>query len=92
MNDSNFIVHTIRPGDTLYNLALMYGTSVEEILNTNLALDPYSLRVGQQIYIYPRVSNLYNYWMSINPFYPREEIKHMLYEHLRLTTHEVSNR
>ena len=29
---------------------------------------------------------------SINPFYPKDEIRHMLYEHLRLTTDEVSNR
>ena len=32
-------------------------------MNTNLALDPYNLRVGQQIYIYPRVPS--NYWWSI---------------------------
>ena len=44
----------------------MYGTTVEEILNTNLALDPYSLRVGQQIYIYPHFNNPYDYWISIN--------------------------
>lgn len=66
MDNSNVIVHTIKPGDTLYNLALMYGTTVEEILNTNLALDPYSLRVGQQIYIYPHFNNPYDYWISIN--------------------------
>ena len=66
MNNSNFIVHTILPGDTLYNLALMYGTTVQEILNTNLALDPYSLRVGQEIYIYPHSNNPYDYWISIN--------------------------
>ena len=29
---------------------------------------------------------------SINPFYPKEEIRNMLYEHLRLTTNEVNNR
>ena len=29
---------------------------------------------------------------SINPFYPKEEIRRMLYEHLRLTTNEVSAR
>lgn len=29
---------------------------------------------------------------SINPFYPKEEIRQMLYEHLRLTTNEVSAR
>lgn len=203
MNDSNPILYTIRPGDTLYNLALIYGTTVQEIIDTNLALDPYNLQVGRQIYIYPRSNNPYDYWISINqvnllqnmnvawlehilwtrmllisiaenladleptksrllknpkdiadifrkyygnnianiiqklltehlviggdlitalkngnqklaqelntkwyknaddmaeafssinPFYPKEEIRHMLYEHLRLTTEEVSNR
>ncbi|MBO5478870.1 MAG: LysM peptidoglycan-binding domain-containing protein [Clostridia bacterium] len=56
MNDYP-ILYTIRPGDTLYNLAMQYGTTVQEIINTNLALDPYNLRVGQQIYIYPRRDN-----------------------------------
>lgn len=29
---------------------------------------------------------------SINPFYPKEEVRRMLYEHLRLTTEEVKAR
>ena len=29
---------------------------------------------------------------SINPFYSKEEVRRMLYEHLKLTTDEVSNR
>lgn len=67
MNNSNPILYTIRPGDTLYNLAMKYGTTVQEIMNTNLALDPYSLRVGQQIYIYPYNDDFpNNYWYSIN--------------------------
>lgn len=66
MNNLTPILYTIRPGDTLYNIALMYGTTVQEIINTNLALEPYSLRVGQQIYIYPRSNNSYNNWISIN--------------------------
>lgn len=57
MNDLNPILYTIQPGDTLYNLAIQYGTTVQELINTNLALDPYSLRVGQQIYIYPGFNN-----------------------------------
>lgn len=61
MNNSNSILYTIRPGDTLYNLAIIYGTTVQEIIDTNLALDPYNLRVGQQIYIYPRSNNPYDY-------------------------------
>ena len=66
MNNSNPILYTIKPGDTLYNLAIIYGTTVQEIINTNLALDPYNLRVGQQIYIYPHSNNSYDYWISIN--------------------------
>lgn len=53
MNDLNPILYTIRPGDTLYNLA----TTVQDLINTNLALDPYNLRVGRQIYIYPNYNN-----------------------------------
>lgn len=44
--NSNPILYTIKPGDTLYNLATKYGTTVQDIINTNLALDPYNLRVG----------------------------------------------
>ena len=29
---------------------------------------------------------------SINPFFPKETVRNMLYEHLRLTTDEVSAR
>lgn len=66
MNSVNPILYTIKPGDTLYNLALTYNTTVQEILDINMALDPYSLRVGQQIYIYPRSNNPYDYWVSVN--------------------------
>ena len=33
MNDINSIIHTIRPGDTLYNLAMQYGTTVQNIID-----------------------------------------------------------
>ena len=62
MNEMNPILYTIQPGDTLYNLAMQYGTTVQNIMDTNIALNPYNLRVGQQIYIYPN----YEYWISIN--------------------------
>ena len=62
MNDSTPILYIIRPGDTLFNIAAMFGTSVQEIMNANPALDPYNLRIGQQIYIYPRNTS----WMSVN--------------------------
>ena len=62
MNNTNPILYTIKPGDTLYNIANQYGTTVQELINTNLALDPYNLRVGQQIYIYP---NFNSYCISV---------------------------
>lgn len=60
----NPILYVIRPGDTLFNLANKFGVTVQEIVNSNLALDPYNLRVGQQIYIYPRLPS--NYWWNIH--------------------------
>lgn len=50
MNNSTPILYTIRPGDTLYNLVATYGTTVQNLIDTNLALNPYNLRVGQQMF------------------------------------------
>ena len=44
-------MHTIVHGDTLYDLAIKYNTTVQNIKDTNLAINPYSLRVGNNIYI-----------------------------------------
>ena len=66
MNEMNPILYTIRPGDTLYNLAMQYGTTVQNIIDTNVALNPYNLRVGQQIYIYPNDVQIPSYWVSMN--------------------------
>ena len=80
-NDINPILHTIRPGDTLYNLAMQYGTTVQNIIDTNLALDPYSLRVGQQIYIYPNE----HYWVSINEVRLLEQMNLVWEQHIMWT-------
>lgn len=53
MNNINPIVYIIQPGDTLYNIAIRFGTTVQNLINMNLDLEPYNLRVGQRIYIYP---------------------------------------
>ena len=66
MNEMNPILYTIRPGDTLYNLAMQYGTTVQNIIDSNMALNPYNLRVGQQIYIYPNDMQNSSYWISMN--------------------------
>lgn len=62
MNEMNPILYTIRPGDTLYKLAMQYGITVQSMIDANITLNPYNLRVGQQIYIYPN----HEYWVSMN--------------------------
>lgn len=84
MDNSNPIVHTIRPGDTLYNLAILYCTTVQNIIDTNLALEPYNLRVGQQIYIYPYSSNN-DYWVSKNQVHLMENMNLAWLEHVLWT-------
>lgn len=85
MNDMNPIMHTIRPGDTLYNLAIMYCTTVQDIIDTNLALDPYNLRVGQQIYIYPNCNQNNNYWVSIKQVKLLEQMNLVWEQHIMWT-------
>ena len=43
--------YTIKPGDTIYKLAMTYNTTVEAILALNPGLDPDNLRIGQVICI-----------------------------------------
>lgn len=85
MNDLTPILYTIRPGDTLYNIALKYGTTVQDLIDTNLALDPYSLRIGQQIYIYPHSNTNFNYWMSMNQVNLLQEMNLAWIEHILWT-------
>ena len=41
--------YTIQSGDTLESIASEYGTSVEELVTLNPAVDPTNLQVGQTI-------------------------------------------
>lgn len=81
MNDLNPIIYTVKPGDTLYNIAMMHGTTVQELINSNIELDPYTLQVGQQIYIYPRVNN----WVSIKQVNLLRQMDLMWLEHVLWT-------
>ena len=86
MNDINPILYTIRPGDTLYNLAMQYGTTVQNIIDTNLSLEPYNLRIGQQIYIYPGYNQDNNYyWVSINEVRLLEKMNLVWEQHIMWT-------
>jgi hypothetical protein len=49
----NVIMHRINYGDTLYNIAKMYNTTVEDIISANIGINPYNLRVGEMIKIFP---------------------------------------
>lgn len=41
---------------------------------------------------YKNADDMADAFSSINPFYPKEQIRQMLHEHLRLTTEEVAAR
>ena len=51
MNDMYTVFHKINFGDTLYNLSIMYNTTVEDIMNANPGIMPHNLLVGQIIAI-----------------------------------------
>jgi LysM repeat protein len=44
------IVHIVQAGETLYTIALRYGTSVAALMSTN-GLTSYAIRVGQQLIV-----------------------------------------
>lgn len=85
MNEMNPILHTIRPRDTLYNLALQYGTTVQNIIDTNMTLNPYDLRVGQQIYIYPDNAQNTSYWVSMNQVQLLQQMNLVWEQHIMWT-------
>ncbi|MGD9154186.1 MAG: LysM domain-containing protein [Bacillota bacterium] len=49
MANMNLIEYTIQPGDTLWELAYEYETTVEAIMAVNPGIDPDNLLVGQTI-------------------------------------------
>ena len=42
-------VYTIKTGDTLWKIALLYGVSLDELLGINPGLNPDKLKIDQQI-------------------------------------------
>jgi len=49
----NRLVHVIRQGDTLYQLAEQYYTTVQAIMAHNPYIDPYNLQIGSALLICP---------------------------------------
>ena len=47
----NGIVHTIKKGDTLYQLSRYYNVTINEIMRANANMNVYNLQVGDEICI-----------------------------------------
>ena len=51
-NIDSMNIYIVKPGDTLWNIAKKYKTSVEKILKTNEdILNPDNINVGQKIFV-----------------------------------------
>ena len=48
-DESKFIYHILKPGETIYSLSKSYGVSENEILQSNLGIDINKLSVGTEI-------------------------------------------
>ena len=49
----NRIVYTVQEGDSLYQLARKYRTTVTELILGNPGVNPYNLQIGMRLYICP---------------------------------------
>lgn len=47
----NFFLYTIIRGDTLYSIAIRYRTTVDALTSANPGINPFNLRIGQQIFV-----------------------------------------
>jgi len=79
--------HLVTPGETLYRIALQYGTSVEAIAAANNIGYPYNIQIGQQLAIpmaggygtapnYPQQQQQngnYPQQQQADPYYPQQQ-------------------
>lgn len=65
------VPYIIRAGDTLNRIARDYSTTVQDIMNANPTVNPYSLRVGQQICV-PLKLQMYPSCPTTNYYVVRE--------------------
>lgn len=45
------VVHVVQPGENLYRIAQLYGTTIQEIIRLNNLSDPNGLLVGQELVV-----------------------------------------
>jgi g-D-glutamyl-meso-diaminopimelate peptidase len=58
---TGFVSHTVRGGDTLWELARRYGSTVRAIETANPGLDPFALRIGSRVTVplgFPLAANI----------------------------------
>ena len=48
---TNRVSVTVKPGDTLYGIGLKHGLSVNDLAKFNGLEEPYTIRVGQRLYV-----------------------------------------
>jgi LysM repeat protein len=51
MSPPESILYTVRPGDSLYNIALRHGTFVDNLIRFNYLTPPYIIYPGQQLIV-----------------------------------------
>lgn len=61
--DYNIVIYIVRKGDTLWNIAKRFGSTVDDIVRTNGIENPDNIQIGQKIYIpkYNRAIQKVNY-------------------------------
>jgi len=45
------IIYTVRPGDSLYLIAVRFGTQVQNLIDFNYLVPPYIIYPGQQLVV-----------------------------------------
>lgn len=51
MSPPEAIIHTVKPGEALYNIALRYSTSINNLIRFNYLTPPYIIYPGQQLVV-----------------------------------------
>ena len=57
MNSPSIVIYIVKKGDTLWNIAKRYKTTIENIIELNNIENPDNLVVGQKLFI-PRYNKL----------------------------------
>lgn len=47
----DYVMYTVRPGNTVYAIAQFFGTTVNDIANANALVYPYTIYPGQELVI-----------------------------------------